>query len=260
MMQDIIMLRLRTWVSVWIFTVTMTIGTVLACAILVDVVYPEHLRALMGPRAVIITTFITVPFAFFVGMKLRENTRLSDELVRLVNRDRLTDVATRDFFFRRMENDPNAYGVSLMVDIDHFKKVNDTYGHYAGDAVIKHVSQVLRAEVRAQDIVCRFGGEEFVVFLHEVSADQGLVVAERMRTAVAAAAASTGESGQEVSVTVSIGGSLKDRLADINVSIQQADAALYRAKSGGRNRTVVDWLPAPAEAGAAARDRVKSIR
>lgn len=245
MMRDILKLRLRTWVNVWTFTVMMTIGTVLACAFLVTVVYPEHLQVLMGPRAIIITTLITIPFAFFVGTKLRENTRLSDELVRLVNRDRLTDVATRDFFFRRMESDPNAYGVSLMVDIDHFKRVNDTHGHYAGDAVIKHVSQVLRDEVRAQDIVCRFGGEEFVVFLHEVSADQGLVVAERMRTAVAASPASGG--GQAISVTVSIGGSLKDRLADINISIQQADAALYRAKSNGRNRTVVDWLPAPAD-------------
>ncbi|SDF45769.1 GGDEF domain-containing protein [Sulfitobacter delicatus] len=245
MMRDILKLRLRTWVNVWTFTVMMTIGTVLACAFLVTVVYPEHLQVLMGPRAIIITTLITIPFAFFVGTKLRENTRLSDELVRLVNRDRLTDVATRDFFFRRMESDPNAYGVSLMVDIDHFKRVNDTHGHYAGDAVIKHVSQVLRDEVRAQDIVCRFGGEEFVVFLHEVSADQGLVVAERMRTAVAASPASG--RGQAISVTVSIGGSLKDRLADINISIQQADAALYRAKSNGRNRTVVDWLPAPAD-------------
>jgi len=247
MIDDIIRLRLRTWMSVWIFTVTMALGTVFACGLLMDVIYPENLRAILGARAVLITTIITVPIAFFIGMKLRENTRLSDELVRLVNRDRLTDVATRDFFFKRMENDPNAYGVSLMVDIDHFKQVNDEHGHYAGDAVIKHVSQVLRAEVRQQDIVCRFGGEEFVVFLHEVSADQGLVVAERMRTAVAAAAAPTGGEGPAVSVTVSIGGSLKERMTDINISIQQADAALYRAKSNGRNRTVVDWLPAPSE-------------
>ena len=188
-----------------------------------------------------------MPFALFIGVKLRENTRLSDELVRLVNRDRLTDVATRDFFFRRMESDPEAYGVSLMVDIDHFKQVNDTHGHYAGDAVIKQVSQILKRETRTQDIVCRFGGEEFVVFLHEVSADQGLVVAERMRTAVAAEALPGAEGRPALSVTVSIGGSLKERLEDINLSIQQADAALYRAKSNGRNRTVVDWLPAPAE-------------
>ncbi|NUH66143.1 GGDEF domain-containing protein [Sulfitobacter sp. S0837] len=245
MMRDILKLRLRTWLNVWVFTVTMTIGTVLACAFLVTVIYPDQLRALMGFRAILITTLITIPFAFFVGSKLRENTLLSDELVRLVNRDRLTDVATRDFFFRRMESDPNAYGVSLMVDIDHFKQVNDTHGHYAGDAVIKHVSDVLRGEVREQDILCRFGGEEFVVFLHEVSADQGLVIAERMRAAVAAAAAPV--EGRAIAVTVSIGGSLKERLADINVSIQQADAALYRAKGDGRNRTVVDWLPAATE-------------
>ena len=248
MLHNALKLRLRSWVSVWSFTLIMTLGTVLACIVLVDVVYPEHLQALMGPRAMIITTLITIPFAFFIGVKLRENTLLSDELVRLVNRDRLTDVATRDFFFRRMESDPTAYGVSLMVDIDHFKQVNDTHGHYAGDAVIKHVSQILRRETREQDIVCRFGGEEFVVFLHEVSADQGLVVAERMRTAVAADVLPATGDRPAVSVTVSIGGSLKERMEDINLSIQQADAALYQAKSNGRNRTVVDWLPAPAGA------------
>lgn len=246
MIRNLLKLRLRSWVSVWSFTMVMTLGTVLACGVLVDVVYEAHLRAQMGPRALLITTLITVPFAFFIGVKLRENTRLSDELVRLVNRDRLTDVATRDFFFRRMESAPDAYGVSLMVDIDHFKEVNDTHGHYAGDAVIRRVSQILKRETRAQDIVCRFGGEEFVVFLHEVDADQGLVVAERMRTAVAAETLRETGHGPVISVTVSIGGSLKERLEDINISIQQADAALYRAKANGRNRTEVAWLPAAA--------------
>lgn len=244
MIREVLKLRLRSWVSVCSFTLVMTLGTVLACVLLVDLIYPEHLRAQMGPRALVITMLITIPFSLFIGVKLRENTRLSDELVRLVNRDRLTDVATRDFFFRRMAGDPEAYGVSLMVDIDHFKRVNDSHGHYAGDAVIKHVGQILKRETRAQDIVCRFGGEEFVVFLHEVRPDQGFQLAERMRRAVAAGPLIVAEGAPPLSVTVSIGGSLKDRLEDINLSIQQADAALYRAKDCGRNRTIVDWCPA----------------
>ena len=139
------------------------------------VVPPAEDYVFTAVLAAFITFVITLPVCMYIGLKIRENTSLSDELVRLVNRDRLTDVATRDFFFERMDKNPESYGVSLMVDIDHFKMVNDTYGHFAGDDVIKHVSQLLRKETRENDVICRFGGEEFVVFLHEVSGDQGQV-------------------------------------------------------------------------------------
>lgn len=213
---------------------------------LVWVLFPAEDYVFTAVLAAFITFVITLPVCMYIGLKIRENTSLSDELVRLVNRDRLTDVATRDFFFERMDKNPESYGVSLMVDIDHFKMVNDTYGHFAGDDVIKHVSQLLRKETRENDVICRFGGEEFVVFLHEVSGDQGQVIAERMRVSVQTAPALS--DGVKVGVTVSIGGSLKERLSDINISIQQADAALYRAKENGRNQTVVDWEVVPLEA------------
>lgn len=123
-----------------------------------------------------------------------------------------------------------------MIDIDFFKQVNDDYGHLAGDAVISRVATILRRNTRAEDIVCRFGGEEFVVFLSEKDSVDGFEVAERMRRSIAEDIVEF--DGQDLKVTVSIGGSLKERLADVTLAIQQADEALYRAKSGGRNRTI----------------------
>ena len=114
--------------------------------------------------------------------------------------------------------------------------MNDTYGHLFGDQVIHRVADVLRTAVRKEDIVCRFGGEEFVVFLEKYDAESGMRVAERIREQVQSQVME--HEGVEVRVTVSIGGALKDGVSEIEKSIQDADEALYCAKSEGRNRTV----------------------
>lgn len=203
------------------------------------------------PRELIIglslAVMLTFPIGFYMALQILEKRQLSEELQRLLNRDRLTNVATRDFFFYRMEAEPAAYGVSLMIDIDDFKLVNDTHGHLAGDAVIRAVARILRDNCRPSDIVCRFGGEEFVVFLFEASPSRGAMVAERIRGVVEGAA--TTLDGKELRVTVSIGGSLKATAEDINRSIRSADHALYSAKRQGRNRTVLSWT----------RDRVSQL-
>ena len=121
-----------------------------------------------------------------------------------------------------------------MVDIDYFKRVNDTYGHLTGDRVISHVASVLRDAVRPGDIVCRFGGEEFVVFLADADQNAGAIMAERLRALVAESPVD--EAGTTLNVTVSIGGSLKSAAEHIETAIQRADDALYRAKTGGRNQ------------------------
>jgi len=229
-------LHVRSWTEV-------TIASLATCAISITATFVlvlgffqgEDLNAALsfGP---LIAFIITFPASFFIWAQVRRNSLLSDELRRLVNRDKLTDMATRDYFFTRMNSNPQAYGVSLMVDIDFFKAVNDTYGHFAGDAVIARVAGVLFRNTRETDIVCRFGGEEFVVFLHNHDMADGFQTAERMRRAIASEVISF--DGVDMQVTVSIGGSLKDRLRDINKAIKEADAALYRAKEAGRNRTV----------------------
>lgn len=195
----------------------------------------------------VIVCVILLPTASWIGHKMRENTALTIELRRLVNRDRLTYVAAWDFFFAQMDGQPDVYGVSLMVDLERFKSINDRYGHIAGDAVIQGVATALRDNMRPQDLVCRFGGEEFVIFLHEHKRDDGYVAAERLRTAIAATMISL--EGGNLNVTVSIGGSLKDRLASIMSVIKDADEALYHAKKMGRNRTIFTPHTTEAEIG-----------
>lgn len=191
--------------------------------------------------------FVCYPVMWFVGRKMLDVHDLNVELQRLISRDRLTDVATRDHFFQKLEQMPKAQGAVLMVDVDHFKKVNDTYGHLVGDAVIAHVAGILKNNTRQSDLVCRFGGEEFVVFLGRTDLDQGRQVAERLRRLIEDSVISA--HGQHVQVTASLGGALKCAVGDIEEVIKRADEALYAAKSRGRNQTVMaaDVLPMMAQ-------------
>jgi len=187
-------------------------------------------------KCALIALLCSVPVSWMMGNEMRKTEELSKLLRDLVNRDRLTDAATRDYFFDQMESQPDNFGVSLMIDIDHFKAINDTHGHLVGDKVIQRVAEALKRTVREKDIVCRFGGEEFVVFLADHRKKRGVEVAERIRTAIENEVVRVNE--MAVSVTVSIGGSLKDEVTDINDAIKVADDALYKAKASGRNQTI----------------------
>lgn len=126
----------------------------------------------------------------------------------------------------------------LIVDIDHFKKINDTHGHKAGDDALKQVSDVLRKSVRKQDVVCRFGGEEFLVICPDTPPEQAFQYAERLRLSVAGAAVFYAD-GQRFNLTVSIGlASKKPVLSNTEMLLQLADKRLYAAKKAGRNCTV----------------------
>ena len=127
----------------------------------------------------------------------------------------------------------------LMFDIDHFKRVNDTFGHTAGDDVIREMGELIRAGIRATDKVARFGGEEFVVLLSETDEAAAMIFANRLREQIAATTVTTG--GHNISFTTSIGLALATRHdRDLEDVIQAADKALYAAKATGRNRVSVD--------------------
>lgn len=125
----------------------------------------------------------------------------------------------------------------LMLDIDHFKALNDTYGHIAGDRLLRALAEALVREVRGSDFVARYGGEEFAILLPESSAQESYVVAEKLRSAVERLEVEHG--GETIRVTASIG-IAEVTAADIYLEtvIARADAALYGAKTAGRNRVL----------------------
>jgi diguanylate cyclase (GGDEF)-like protein/PAS domain S-box-containing protein/hemerythrin-like metal-binding protein len=196
---------------------------------------------------------------FFISQiqDITERKQLENELVRQANEDMLTgisnrrrfyDLAEREVFRGRRYNDPM---VLLMLDIDHFKKINDTFGHATGDEALRRMAAVCRSELRAIDLFGRIGGEEFGVLLIRTDAITGRQVAERLRQAVEQCILTTDTS--VVKFTVSIGGvAFSGNDLSLDQRLKQADDALYKAKSKGRNRTeLVDNLKPPAgEAGA----------
>lgn len=124
----------------------------------------------------------------------------------------------------------------ILCDIDHFKKVNDNYGHPFGDEVLRHVSRILKEAVRSVDLAARYGGEEFTLVLENADADGGVKLAERIRKDIEALSFTC--EGQEVRVTMSFGiSSFPDSASDQATLISQADQALYSCKESGRNRT-----------------------
>lgn len=156
----------------------------------------------------------------------------TDALTGLSNRRHFTEQAERVIERAVFENAPLSL---LMLDLDHFKRINDTFGHPAGDRVLRRFAEILQREVRPGDLCGRFGGEEFLVLLPSANMAEARTVAERLRQSVAAEAIDLGE--QETRITVSIGiahlGSSADNLHSL---LQRADRRLYAAKAAGRNR------------------------
>ncbi|MBB1489414.1 diguanylate cyclase [Oceanospirillum sediminis] len=159
--------------------------------------------------------------------------------------DPLTGLGNRDYLFTRMEQQlPGSdKACCLVADIDHFKKVNDTYGHNTGDQIIKGVARLITEHARQSDIAVRYGGEEFVVILPGTTEDQALKVAERLRYSVSETlfSSDTTDCSAGIQITISIGCSLypyPTSEADFERMIHNADQALYEAKNNGRNSVI----------------------
>jgi diguanylate cyclase (GGDEF)-like protein len=152
--------------------------------------------------------------------------------------DSLTGLYNRRFLEARLKEEKGRADrhkrpmTLLMADIDHFKKFNDSHGHAKGDELLTQIAKVFRKGVREIDVVCRYGGEEFLVLLPETDGAEGEIVAERLREAVA-----TGNLGSSGPVTISIGVATYPKDANSpELVILEADTALYKAKNAGRNR------------------------
>lgn len=159
----------------------------------------------------------------------------------LADTDAMTGLLNRRAFLPYAEQAYSDYNRTqkecsfLMFDIDHFKAINDTFGHSTGDDVIRRVADVLREETRVNDKIARFGGEEFVLLLPETSSSAAAETAERLRQAIAACRVQHGD--RTIDITVSVGCATSDATGrDVEDFIQRADQSLYAAKASGRNR------------------------
>jgi len=171
-----------------------------------------------------------------------QNARLYAQTVALSITDPLTGVPNRRHLFAQLDAELNRarrFGTSLsmlMIDIDHFKRLNDTAGHSAGDEVLRGVCELLRQNVRKVDTLARYGGEEFVVLLPRASRQEAVEVGEKLRKAVAEAPIEHGKAQPSGHVTISVGvATFPADSADQAGFIDCADAALYASKRGGRN-------------------------
>ncbi|MDF2668637.1 MAG: diguanylate cyclase, partial [Paenibacillus sp.] len=172
-----------------------------------------------------------------IAMALTLMNKQTDQLTREATTDPLTGLTNR----RTLEVIMNQWTAELkpfslvILDIDKFKAINDTYGHQIGDEVLKRLAEIFTVSVRPGDVCCRYGGEEFVILLGLTSAVDAFIVAERIRRAVEASIHSFGKS-----VTISLGiASYPSHSDSIETLFHLADQALYKAKAEGRNRTII---------------------
>ncbi len=170
-----------------------------------------------------------------------ERIKLFDEIERLSVTDGLTGTYLRRYFLERLKEElsrAEQYNIDLafiMVDLDHFKKCNDSFGHLVGDVVLKEVAGILKQKVREIDLVGRFGGEEFCILLPEANKADAYVVAERIRKAVEGYTIKAYD--ETLSITISMGiSSFPEDSPGLEDLIENADTALYEAKRQGRNK------------------------
>ncbi len=160
---------------------------------------------------------------------------ITDGLTGLYNRKHLMEALDKEV--SRSQRHSHSFSF-LVIDIDHFKKYNDTYGHLAGDEVLSRLASVFKESIRSSDYAARYGGEEFIIMLPEIGPEQGVEAAERIRNKVAEQ--SFGGKGESIKVTISVGvASYPENGEDAQSVMRNADAALYEAKELGRNRVVL---------------------
>jgi len=158
----------------------------------------------------------------------------TDYLTGVCNRRHFFDLAAHAFDVSRRYRHPLSI---ILFDVDHFKQINDSWGHQIGDEILKRVARIAGDCLRDADVIARYGGEEFIVLLPESSATQAMIVAERIREGLAARGIDTGKGTVQVTVSAGIADALSEDALDS--LIRRADQALYQAKEAGRNRTMM---------------------
>lgn len=217
------------------------LGLVVSCYLLValSLGFSNAMTMLtnVAPYMVVASVAASVLLGLFVERELSQIAREHQWKTRALT-DPLTGLPNRRAFERGMLGlrRPEKEAALLVADIDHFKVVNDTYGHAAGDHVLQQISEVLRSNVRGRDMLSRLGGEELAVLLPDTGYVRARQIANRLRRAIEVMEIEW--EGQVIKITVSIGVAVAAGSLPSDALFEQADSALYAAKRGGRNRVV----------------------
>jgi diguanylate cyclase len=189
----------------------------------------------------VIPLIIAPPFFIFLLVKLRQLAIAHDELMVVASVDSLTSCLTRraftalvDGYMERISQEAPQNGALLIIDVDHFKVVNDRFGHAHGDEALKSVASAIKSSVREIDLVGRLGGEEFGVFLPGLKPPLAASIAERIRATVRALPFQP--LGELFKLSVSVGGTTFEEKASFTELFREADERMYVAKREGRNR------------------------
>lgn len=235
--------KLPLWQQSLIVTIVAVIGADTLTLCFYSIFFADRL-ALDLILTAVITVIVAYPITWlFLGQSARVS-RLAEELREVSRTDHLTRLANRREFMVSVgatlaaSRSPEGAGVLLFIDADHFKRINDTYGHGVGDEVLIALGQVIRDSVRQSDVAARIGGEEFAVFLHDAEPAVAQTVAERIRTQ--AHHISRAMDLEEAGVTVSIGIARHRKGQGLEDVLRAADRSLYVAKKNGRDRIVQD--------------------
>ncbi len=214
------------------FVAGVVLASVAVSVILTLVLVPQSATALM--MSVSIPSAVATPASLYLVRQRAKVAALNAQLSELLRRDSLTGALSRRAFLAEVAEQSNLGGILILLDADHFKSVNDTYGHPAGDAVLVQLANRLGACAGKEALVGRLGGEEFAVFLPGIEAAGGRVKAEALREAVAGSPIQTAEAA--FFVTVSLGVAPLGPERSLTETLAAADAALYAAKNSGRNQ------------------------
>jgi two-component system cell cycle response regulator len=190
--------------------------------------YPELLARIRAGKRI-----VELQKELIDANKRLELLSITDGLTRLYNHRYFQDELARAFEESMRYDRPLSLAI---VDIDFFKKVNDTYGHAVGDEVLKCVSNVFKESVRATDLVARYGGEEFAVMMPETELDDAITFAEKIRSIVESTVADTQAGPLQVTVSIGVSAAPRTKARSAKELVIHADKALYRAKKNGRNR------------------------
>jgi diguanylate cyclase (GGDEF)-like protein len=240
------------WQRVLSITIAVTLASAALSALLtwlILTVFANGVNQAGLAVAIGLPLFLGGPLTLVHVLRLTQLRLANQQLQVLASTDGLTACLNRRAFTSEVAKRLRRPGAFLVIDADNFKVINDRYGHDRGDEALKLLAATIKANVRADDIVGRIGGEEFGVLLHEASLETARMVAERIRTAVEAIGFAP--DGCLLPLSVSVGGAFFERDISFSELFRIADQRLYRVKQNGRNRVDITLAPGRPQLGKA---------